>query len=101
SLRKRLRNDVPKEKRWVRNDSTCVWITEYTQEKAANGDFIRFTNQDSPDFDKPSNWDEIIEECKKALKSIGGDLLAVDVKAQGNKDNKGRKRPKVDFYILE
>lgn len=101
SLRKMLKDDVPAEKRWVRNDSTCSWITEFTQNKSANGTFISFTAQDSPKFDKPGNWNEIVEECKKALKAIGGDLLAVDIKAQSNKDSKGNRRKAVEFYILE
>lgn len=100
SLRKMLRDDVPKEKRWVRNDSTCVWITEYTQSKTPGGQFLSFTGIESPTFDKPGNWNEIIQECKKALSAVGGDILAVDVKAQSNNGQKGR-RGKVDFYILE
>lgn len=99
-LRKLLKENVPKEKRWVRNDSTCVWITEFTQNKQGKK-FLNFTGQDSPTFGKPRNWKEIIDECKKALRSIGGDLLAVDIKAQSNVDSKGRARDRVDFYILE
>ena len=99
SLRKMLKSDTPKEKRWVRNDETCVWITEYVQNKQ-NGNFVSFSTQESPTFDKPANWNEIVAECKKALTAIGGDVLAVDVKAQSNK-TKGGRREKVDFYILE
>lgn len=100
-LRKMLKSDVPKEKRWVRNDSTCVWITEFAQNRDANNNFISFKAQDNPKFDRPNNWNEIIKECKKALEAIGGDVLAVDVKAQSSRDKKGNKREKVDFYILE
>lgn len=100
-LRKMLKTGIPEDKRWVRNDDTCVWITEYTQNKNAQGVFKSFSNVPNPVFDKPSNWAEIIQECKKALTATGGDLLAVDVKAQSNKDGKGNKRGKVDFYILE
>lgn len=100
NLRKRLKNDVPEKNRWVRNDSTCIWITEFDQNKV-NNNFVSFKDLPNPSFDKPSNWDEIIEECKKALKAVGGDLLAVDVKAQTNTTTKGKRREKVDFYVLE
>lgn len=100
SLRKLLKSDTPKEKRWIRNDDTCVWITEYVR-KDANGRFLCFTSTPNPSFDKPNNWNEIVKECIKALEAVGGDLLAVDVKAQSNKDSKGHRRGNVDFVILE
>lgn len=99
-LRKMLREDTPKENRWYRNDSNCVWITEFKQVKHGDN-FIRFSHEAHPDFNKPNNWNEILEEAIKALKSVGGDILAVDVKAQSNIDSKDRKREKVEFYILE
>lgn len=100
-LRKLLKSDTPKDKRWFRNDSNCVWITEFAQNRDQRGNFLGFRTQDNDKFGRPGNWNEIITECKRALRSVGGDLLAVDVKAQSNKDSKGRKRDKVEFYILE
>lgn len=101
SLRKMLKTDVPKDKRWFRNDSNCVWITEYKQRRGPNNQFIEFSNELSEQFDRPDNWNEIITECKKALLSVGGDILAVDIKTQSNYDSKKNRRAKVDFYILE
>lgn len=101
SLRKMLKTNIPEEKRWVRNDDTCVWITEFAQNRTANGKFISFKVQDNSKFDRPGNWNEIVEECKKALKAVGGDLLAVDVKSQSSYDSKKHRREKVEFYILE
>lgn len=59
---------------WYRNDSNCVWFLE--------------TNSD---FDKPSNWDEIVNECNKAREALGLDIAAIDIKI--SKDGK--------FAILE
>lgn len=100
-LRKLLKSNIPKDQRWIRNDTTCVWITEFTQRRDSKDRFLSFNIEPHPDFDKPGNWNEILEECKKALISIGGDVLAVDVKTQSNYDSKNNRRNKVDFYILE
>jgi glutathione synthase/RimK-type ligase-like ATP-grasp enzyme len=35
-------------------------------------------------FDKPSNWDDIVESCVNALKAIGLDIACFDVKVQKN-----------------
>ena len=35
-------------------------------------------------FDKPSNWDNIVESCVNALKAIGLDIACFDVKVQKN-----------------
>ena len=74
--RKMLRNDA--EVRWHRHHINTVWIVE-----------------DNPMFDKPSNWDEIVEECQKAIKAVGLDIGCVDVKVQNNK----HEHP--EFIILE
>ena len=78
TCRKMLKNETPDEKRWFRNDSNSVWILE-----------------SNPQFDKPSNWKVIEAECVKALKSIGLDIGAFDVRVQG----KDKKDPK--FIIIE
>ena len=46
TCRKVLKNDTPENQRWFRNDSNSAWYLE--------------TN---PKFDKPVNWDSIIDEC--------------------------------------
>lgn len=82
-LRKMLREDVPKADRWIRNDSTCVWILD--------------TNSS---FDTPVNWKEITDMCTKAINTVGLDLGAVDVKVQSASTKKGR-RKRCEFSILE
>lgn len=74
--RKMLIDDA--EERWHRHANNSVWISE-----------------DNPKFDKPTNWDDIVTECINAMKSVGLDIAAFDVKVQNNK----HKNPK--FIILE
>ena len=74
--RKMLKNDAVD--RWHRHHVNTVWIVE-----------------DNPLFDKPTNWNEIVEECQKAIKAVGLDIGCVDVKVQNSK----HKNPK--FIILE
>lgn len=74
--RKMLRSDATE--RWQRHHSNTVWIVE--------------TN---PLFDKPSNWDEIVQACQLAIHSVGLDIGCVDVKVQ----NATHEQPK--FIILE
>ena len=78
TCRKMLKVDTPEENRWYRNDSNSVWIVE-----------------DNPLFDKPSNWDDIVEEACNALLSVGLDIGAIDVRVQSS----DKDEPK--FVILE
>lgn len=84
TCRKMLKNDTPINKKWFRNDSNSVWILE--------------TNDL---FDKPVNWDDIVNESVKSLNAVGLDIGAVDVKIQSatNKDGEQRSNPK--FIIIE
>lgn len=84
TCRKMLKNDVPKEQRWFRNDSNSVWVLE--------------TNEA---FDKPKNWKEIEKECMKALQATGLDFGACDVRVQSAKTEKGKERTEIDFIIVE
>lgn len=79
TCRKMLKKDTEENKKYFRNDSNSVWIME-----------------ENPDFDKPSNWKDIEKECVKALKSIGLDFGACDVKVQSS--SKGEK---AKFFIVE
>ena len=74
--RKMLKNNA--KDRWHRHSSNSVWISE-----------------ENPLFDKPSNWDKIVEACIKALKALELDIAAFDVKVQNSK----HQDPK--FIILE
>lgn len=82
TCRKMLKNDTPPEKRWYRNDSNSSWIME-----------------DNPMFEKPSNWNEVVASCVEALKAVGLDVGAFDLKIQSEKGEK--KREKVDYIVIE
>lgn len=66
TCRKMLRNDA--DVRWHRHNENCVWLLE-----------------ENPLFDKPTNWDEIVDSCVDALKAIGLDIAAFDIKVQNSK----------------
>ncbi len=83
TCRKMIKNDTPENKRWYRNDSNCSWIIE-----------------DNPQFDKPTNWNKIVEECVKALTSVGLDVGACDVRVQSSEKD-GKKRPDPEFIVIE
>lgn len=72
ATRKMLKNEA--DIRWHRHAENAVFI-----------------HQDNPLFEKPENWDEITGECINALKAIGLDFAAFDVKVS----KKGK------FIILE
>lgn len=84
TCRKMLKSDTPEKDRWFRNDSNSVWIIE-----------------SNPDFDKPTNWKVIEEECIKAVKATGLDVGACDVRVQSAKTGKGKDREAPDFIVLE
>lgn len=84
TCRKMVKSDTPEDKKWFRNDSNSVWIMENNE-----------------NFDKPSNWSTIVAECVKALRAVGLDVGACDVRVQSATDGKGNKRTEVDFIIVE
>jgi hypothetical protein len=71
-----LKNDA--EVRWHRHADNCIWALK-----------------DSDLFDRPTNWDDIVASCMDALKAIGLDIAAFDVKVQSS----NHKSPK--YIILE
>jgi hypothetical protein len=81
ACRKMLKSDTPQDKRWYRNDSNCNWILESNEL-----------------FCIPSNWKEVEHQCVLALKSVGLDVGAVDLKIQSEKDGK---RDNPDFCVIE
>lgn len=84
TCRKMLKSDTPEGNRWFRNDSNSVWILE-----------------ENDKFDKPINWDEVVDHSVRALKSVGLDIGAIDVKIQSSKNRNGELRDSCDFIILE
>lgn len=102
AARKMLTQDVDKDKRWYRNDSNCVWVTEYTVIKDKNDVITSYDiSKDNEAFDKPVNWNKIEEACVKALEKVGLDIGAFDVKVQGAIDSKNRKRENPEYIIIE
>lgn len=84
TCRKALKQDTPEDKRWFRNDANSVWILE-----------------DNPAFNKPVNWNKIVEESVKALNAVGLDIGAIDLRIQSHNDKKGRVRENPIFKIIE
>lgn len=88
TCRKMLKSDVPEDKRWYRNDSNSVWVLESNEL-----------------FDKPINWESIVNECVKSLKSVGLDIGAVDLRVQSAEDRKksGKvvHRASPEFIVVE
>lgn len=82
--RKMLKRDAPEGNKWQRHDDNCVWILE-----------------NNPAFDKPNNWNEIVEHSIKALNAVGLDIGAVDVRVQSSTKQNGKPREIIDFIIVE
>ena len=80
TCRKMLKEDA--EERWHRHDMNSVWIIE-----------------ENPLFEKPSNWDLIVEECVKALNAVGLDIGACDIKVQSEKGRDRGGNP--EFIVME
>jgi hypothetical protein len=79
-----LKSDVPKEQRWFRNDKNSVWIVEENEQ-----------------FDKPINWNDIVDDAVKALVSVGLDVGALDVRVQSAKDGDGNTIKNPKWIIIE
>jgi glutathione synthase/RimK-type ligase-like ATP-grasp enzyme len=84
SCRKMLKSDSPQEHRWYRNNDHCVWIMK-----------------DNDLFDKPVNWEQIEIESVKALKAVGLDVGAIDLRIQSATNNNEEKRENPEFIIVE
>jgi glutathione synthase/RimK-type ligase-like ATP-grasp enzyme len=76
ACRKMLKHDA--DVRWHRHNVNSVWFVE-----------------ENLLFDKPTNWDSIVEDCVRALEAIGLDIAAFDIKVQSSQ----HKNPK--YIILE
>lgn len=85
SCRKMLKKEFKEhDNSWQRHDDNCVWILE-----------------ENAEFDKPVNWDEIIEHCVKALISCGLDFGACDLRVQNNRNSEGELRKRCNFIVVE
>lgn len=86
TCRKMMKRDTPEENKWYRNDDNCVWIRE---------------DSESGLFDKPTNWDDIVEHSVKALKGVGLDFGAVDLRVQSSTNGNGEERDYPEFIVVE
>lgn len=84
TCRKMLKSDVPKDKRWFRNDANSIWVVE-----------------ENPSFDRPVNWKAIEADAVKALLAVGLDVGALDVRVQSAKDKKGNALNNPEWIIIE
>jgi len=66
------------EDRWFFNSSNCNWV-----------------NENHELFDKPSNWDLVVEECCKAIDAVGLDIGCVDLRIQSSK------KDNPEFIVVE
>jgi len=82
ACRKMLKNNA--DARWYRNDSNCIWILE-----------------DNPVFDKPINWDIIVQDCIKALVATKLSIGAFDIRVQSSKNREGKIITDPKFIIIE
>lgn len=89
SCRKMRKRDA--EQRWFFNSLNCVWITEKTKIVNNSNEFVSFSDEDNPEFNKPKTWDQIIEHCQRAIAAVGLDVGAVDL----------RVNKKGEFVVLE
>lgn len=83
TCRKVIRRGTPEDNRWQRHDDNCNWLIE--------------TN---PEFDRPNNWSTIVDDCVRALNSLGLDIAGFDVKVQAN-TNRERRRDNPEYIIIE
>ena len=84
TCRKMLKNETPQHLRFQRHDDNCVWIVE-----------------ENNSFDKPVNWNLIVDDCVKALASLGGDIMAFDVKVQSARKPNGSLRTDPKWIVIE
>lgn len=101
ACRKMLRNETPDDKRWYRNDENSVWITEFEPVRDSTNTIIGESTKDNVSFDRPVNFKTIAEECVKAVKAVGLDFGACDVRVQSSKTEKGKTRENPEFIIIE
>lgn len=84
TCRKMLKSDTPEDQRWFRNDKNSNWWVESNE-----------------GFDKPVNWNDVVAESVKALKAVGLDVGAVDLRIQSRLDSKDRVRENPEFIVIE
>jgi glutathione synthase/RimK-type ligase-like ATP-grasp enzyme len=82
--RKMLKRDALNPDKWQRHDDNCVWFVE-----------------ENPGFDKPVNWDEILDHCKRALEATGLDVASFDVRVQSANGKNGKPRERCEFIVIE
>lgn len=102
AVRKMLKSDTDDDSKWYRNDSNCIWATEFTIKKNEAGNVIGYDEtQNNEMFDRPVNWEKIKADCIKALKSTGLKIGAFDVKVQSARNKRNELRDNPEYIIIE
>lgn len=83
ACRKMLKHDAPENERWRRHDDNSVWVRE-----------------ENPLFDRPSNWNAIVQSCVDALAGLHLDVAAFDIKVQSARKRNGELRTEAPKYII-
>lgn len=68
--RKLRRSDTPEDRRWFFNSENCNWVGE-----------------DHELFDRPSNWDNIVSDCLRAIRAVGLEIGSFDVRIQSSRNS--------------
>lgn len=84
TCRKMLKSDTPEHLRYQRHDDNCSWFIE-----------------SNPKFDKPINWNALVQDCINAKNALGLDICAFDVKIQSSKDSDGKTRENPEWILIE
>lgn len=84
TCRKMLKRDADESNSWQRHDDNCVWIVE-----------------ENPAFEKPVNFNRIVQDCVTALNAVGLDIGAFDVKVQSANDSKRVRRTNPEWIVIE
>tara|TARA_R110002020_G_scaffold85441_3_gene210914 strand:+ start:5785 stop:6612 length:828 start_codon:yes stop_codon:yes gene_type:complete len=72
------------EEKWFFNSTNCNWLLESNE-----------------NFDRPSNWEKLVQHSKLALEAVGLDVGAVDIRIQSNTTKKGELREDPKFIVCE
>jgi len=65
------------------------------------GDNTYWYGEQNPLFDKPDNWEDVVDQACKAIKAVGLDLGCVDIKIQKNVDENGKRRKAPKLFVVE
>jgi D-alanine-D-alanine ligase-like ATP-grasp enzyme len=100
ACRKMLKKDTPNDQKWHRHNDNCIWVTRYKKNVNPSGEFVSFSTELNPEFEQPSNWDDVILHAVRSLQSVGLNIGAIDLRVGAEKNKEGQKVTP-DFFIIE